>query len=175
MATYSMLPCITQAVQQVHGRADGIVIKNVVSRMLLTYPLVKPAVCEHSVCIIASTSGEQYIADFTLEQFGFASDMWLMKRSDYHDLVCSGFGGVCIDEEWHAEMERLTSDVQDQLFLYKACQATRKACGVVETHRSRSCGDCSRQTGCGIVRSRRCCAMTSTACCQTCRSVTRMQ
>ena len=133
MATYSMLPYIKQAVQKVHGRADGIIISNVVPRMLLLYPHMGRVVCEHSVCIIASASGEQYIADFTLEQFGFDPDMWLMKRSDYHDLVCSGLSGVCIDEEWYADMERLTSDVQNEPLLYNICQATRRACGVVGT------------------------------------------
>ncbi|KAH3907597.1 hypothetical protein HBI56_179770 [Parastagonospora nodorum] len=102
--------------------------------MMLAYSGDEPAVCNHSVCIITSASGEQqYIADFTLEQFGCESESRSLKRSDYHDLVCSEFGGVCIGEEWYAEMERLTSDVQDEPFLYKVCQATRKTCGVVGT------------------------------------------
>jgi hypothetical protein len=99
-ARYSMLTYIIQAVQKVYGRADGVVIDNVVPRMMLAYPGDEPAVCNHSVCIITSASGEQqYIADFTLEQFGYESESWFLKRSDYHDLVCSEFGRLCIDEE----------------------------------------------------------------------------
>jgi len=48
-------------------------------------PLVR-----HSVFSIKSRSGDEYIADFTIEQFGFESEFWLMCRRDYEVLCTTG-------------------------------------------------------------------------------------
>jgi hypothetical protein len=37
----------------------------------------------HSVFSITTESGEEYIADFTIEQFGYPSSMWFMKKKEY--------------------------------------------------------------------------------------------
>jgi hypothetical protein len=37
----------------------------------------------HSVFLITARSGEQFVADFTVEQFGFEPEMWFMKREEY--------------------------------------------------------------------------------------------
>jgi hypothetical protein len=133
VATYSMLPYITPVVQKYHARADWLVIDNVVPRITLVYPGQKVEAIQHSVCLITSATGKQYIADFTIEQFGYDGSMWFTKRSDYHRLVCSGYGGLSADDEWYEWMDGLTDDGSDQTFLYKACQAARKACGMVGT------------------------------------------
>jgi hypothetical protein len=83
------------------------------------------------VCIVTSAGGEQYIADSTIEQFGFDAEMWFMNRSEYHALVCGG-GGVKVADAWcYDDMHDMTSDVLEKPILYKICQATRKACGVI--------------------------------------------
>jgi hypothetical protein len=128
-----MLPYITSVAQRYHARADWLVIDNIMPRMLLVYPGQTKEVIQHSVCVITSATGEQYIADFTIEQFGYDGTMWFTKRSDYHRLVCSVYGGFSADDEWYEWMDGLTDDARDQTFLYKACQAARKACSVVGT------------------------------------------
>jgi hypothetical protein len=133
VATYSMLPYITPVVQKYHARADWLVIDNVVPRITLVYPGQKVEAIQHSVCLVTSATGKQYIANFTIEQFGYDGSMWFTKRSDYHRLVCSGYGGLSADDEWFEWMNGLTDDGSDQTFLYKACQAARKACGMVGT------------------------------------------
>ncbi len=40
----------------------------------------------HSVFSITTRFGEEYIADFTIEQLGFPSGWWLMRRRDYEDM-----------------------------------------------------------------------------------------
>jgi hypothetical protein len=40
----------------------------------------------HSVFLITSRTGEQYVADFTIEQFGFEEEMWFTKREEYMDM-----------------------------------------------------------------------------------------
>jgi hypothetical protein len=37
----------------------------------------------HSVFLITAKSGEQFVADFTVEQFGFGPEMWFTKREEY--------------------------------------------------------------------------------------------
>jgi hypothetical protein len=37
----------------------------------------------YSAFFITTRSGEQFIADFTIEQFGFEPGMWFMKRENY--------------------------------------------------------------------------------------------
>ncbi|CAG5174273.1 uncharacterized protein ALTATR162_LOCUS7755 [Alternaria atra] len=49
------------------------------------YPLVR-----HSVFSITTRSGDEYIADFTIEQFGFASEYWLMRKRDYEERFTTG-------------------------------------------------------------------------------------
>lgn len=126
-----MLPYITEAVYKHRGRADWIVINDLIPRVLYVSPDHEVEVGKHSVCVITSATGEQYVADFTIEQFGYDSAMWFMKRIDYHKWVCNGGCGISASEDWYEWMDMLTGDVEEQPFLYNIWQATRKACGVV--------------------------------------------
>ncbi|KAF2865818.1 hypothetical protein BDV95DRAFT_651916 [Massariosphaeria phaeospora] len=75
-----------------------------------------PQVYTHSVFAITSASGAQYIADFTIEQFGFDRSMWFMTCSDYME-QCSEDGNWWLHtEEDQLEMDsmRPPSDVQDE-------------------------------------------------------------
>jgi hypothetical protein len=55
----------------------------------------------HSFCLITSACGEQFVADFTIEQFGFGSEMVFMRRMEYQDEVYGGgkVEGLAV-EEW---------------------------------------------------------------------------
>jgi hypothetical protein len=118
VATYSMLLYITPVVQKYHARADWLIIDNIIPRMLLVLPGQTMEGIQHSVCVITSATGEQYIADFTIGQFGYDRSMWFTKRSDYHRLVCSGYGEFSVNDEWYEWMDGLTDDTGDQTVLY---------------------------------------------------------
>ncbi|CAI9625477.1 unnamed protein product [Alternaria burnsii] len=44
----------------------------------------------HSVFNIETRSGDEYIADFTIEQFGYSSECWLMRKSEYEKQCTMG-------------------------------------------------------------------------------------
>lgn len=44
----------------------------------------------HSVFSITTRSGEEYIADFTIEQFGYPSEMWFMGKQEYVEKCTTG-------------------------------------------------------------------------------------
>jgi hypothetical protein len=94
----------------------------------------------HSVCIVRSATGEQYIADFTIEQFGYPVDMWFMRWSEYRDKVCED-GGELADEEW-AEYTEEMSEGDD---LYVLMHALREACRCVGDTIFRTVGERERE------------------------------
>ena len=49
-----------------------------------------PQVLRHSVFNIETRSGDEYIADFTIEQFGYSSECWLMRKSEYEKQCTMG-------------------------------------------------------------------------------------
>jgi hypothetical protein len=53
-------------------------------RIVFHYSTSKPRPkVRHSVFLITSKTGQQFIADFTIEQFGFKPQMWFMKKESY--------------------------------------------------------------------------------------------
>jgi hypothetical protein len=53
-------------------------------RIVFHYSTSKPVPkVRHSVFLITSKTEQQFIADFTIEQFGFKPQMWFMKKEGY--------------------------------------------------------------------------------------------
>jgi hypothetical protein len=53
-------------------------------KVVFHYSTFKPEPkVRYSVFLITSKTGQQFIADFTIEQFGFKPRMWFMKKEDY--------------------------------------------------------------------------------------------
>ena len=73
---------ISAQLQKLGARADWLLV-SAAPRMLLHFDDKDPEICRHSVLAVTSKGGEQYIADFTVEQFGYPEEYWFMKKADY--------------------------------------------------------------------------------------------
>lgn len=64
----------------------------------------EPEVCQHSYLLITSATGRQYVADFTLEQFGFETEMWFCVREEYEAMSrvkwCEEVSEAFIESHW---------------------------------------------------------------------------
>jgi hypothetical protein len=79
--------------------------------------------------LITSEKGEQFIADFTVDQFVYGGEMWFTDRETYQDRVCGGWGDVYLaEEEWWVETGE---EVGDGMGIWAVCEAVRDGCGVI--------------------------------------------
>ncbi|KAF2128683.1 hypothetical protein P153DRAFT_386798 [Dothidotthia symphoricarpi CBS 119687] len=81
-AVYVFLKHIAKSLQTIGARVDWLFVKPN-PLMLIHYSDTEPDTPNHSVFIITSQQGERFIADFTIEQFGYPSDWWFKKLGDY--------------------------------------------------------------------------------------------
>ncbi|KAF2819205.1 hypothetical protein CC86DRAFT_432269 [Ophiobolus disseminans] len=83
----SKLDCCDESF--IHARVDWLIV-TVTPQILLHYSQNPAALHVHSVILVTSASGNQYIADFSIEQFGFDTEMWFMPRVQYEQRVTDG-------------------------------------------------------------------------------------
>jgi hypothetical protein len=86
LAVHPALPYLTTALQKICARVAWLVV-GATSKCMFHYFPDEVRQGLHSVFIVTSTTGNQYIADFTLEQFDFEANMWFVKENDYYDQV----------------------------------------------------------------------------------------
>jgi hypothetical protein len=64
----------------------------------------EPEVCQHSYLLITSATWQQYVADFTLEQFGFETEMWFCVCEEYEAMSrvewCEEVSEAFIESHW---------------------------------------------------------------------------
>jgi hypothetical protein len=121
LAVHSLLPYLTIALQKLRACADWLVVDASPKCMFHYFPeQVQQGL--HSVFIITSATGNQYIADFTLEQFGFDANMWFMKKNDYYDQVTDKEYWRLADQACVDEVEGSIAGDSDMLSMLLAVQ-----------------------------------------------------
>ncbi|KAH9872923.1 hypothetical protein J1614_005318 [Plenodomus biglobosus] len=77
------LPHLTNVLQQINARADWLIVELQPHFLLRFAGYELPEHQAHSTFSITTSSGEQFVADFTMEQFGFHPQYWLSSKTDY--------------------------------------------------------------------------------------------
>lgn len=78
----------------------------------------------HSVFSVTTRSGEQFIADFTLEQYGYDEKFWFNRKIDYLNLhTTNGIYRIVDDEELR--------DLEDRVRHSRSVQETKKAARLI--------------------------------------------
>ncbi|KAF1915657.1 hypothetical protein BDU57DRAFT_279491 [Ampelomyces quisqualis] len=109
----------------VGARVSWVVVCGV-PRFLVRYGFEEAGLSFHSVCLVSTAGGEEFVADFTLEQFGYPQDRWFMRWDEYRDGMCEDEGKVA-DQEWVDFTEKLSQGEN----LYVLRQALNEACKCV--------------------------------------------
>jgi hypothetical protein len=98
IACQSMIGPIADKLRETGAKVSWLLIKPRVKFLLRTaasYAHGKQGAAIHSILSITTASGEEYIADFTIEQFGHPKRDWLMKKSKYMEKYAkNGFNVV---------------------------------------------------------------------------------
>lgn len=77
----------------------------------------------HSVFSITTKSGEEYIADFTIEQFGYPSAMWFMEKKEYVAKCTTG------QEMLQPCEEEIASAMRGEIEMTGKAEVVRELCG----------------------------------------------
>jgi len=85
LSVLSLLCWIRDALRPTGATVDWLMIVSVRPLSILHYSDEEPVTRNgrHSVLAITTASGEQYIADFTIEQFGYPAELWFLQKADY--------------------------------------------------------------------------------------------
>lgn len=99
LSLLAFFPHVTDALQKIGARVDWLVV-DAEPHILIHYSSEGLSEPIHSVFGITSSSGQQFIADFTIEQFGYEDDCWFSKKSDYlHHCTKDGNFRLAADDE----------------------------------------------------------------------------
>jgi hypothetical protein len=82
LAVNTFLPRVADALQPLGARVEWLEVR-AHPRIMIRYPdqpLDSPI---HSVFCITAKTGEQFVADFTVEQFGYDDTCWFMNKDEY--------------------------------------------------------------------------------------------
>lgn len=85
----------------------------------------------HSVFSITTKSGEEYIADFTIEQFGYPSAMWFMEKKEYVEKCTTG------QEMMQPCEEEIASAMQGEIEMTCKVEVVRELCRRLDFRRWR--------------------------------------
>ena len=82
LSVLSLLCWIRDALRPTGATVDWLMIVSVRPLSILHYSDEEPVTRNgrHSVLAITTASGEQYIADFTIEQFGYPAELWFLRK-----------------------------------------------------------------------------------------------
>ncbi|EUC47598.1 hypothetical protein COCMIDRAFT_89564 [Bipolaris oryzae ATCC 44560] len=94
----------------------------------------------HSVFSITTRSGEEYIADFTIEQFGYPSTMWFMEKKEYVENCTTGqkMRQPCEDE--------VASAMKGEIEMTRKVEVVRELCRELDFRRWRRWDENARVT-----------------------------
>lgn len=108
LGVLAFLPHVTDSLRKFGARVGWLVV-HAKPRILIHYSSEHLGEPIHSVFGITSSRGEQFIADFTIEQFGYEADCWFSRKSDYlHHCTQDGKFRLAADDEV-AELEEVTA------------------------------------------------------------------
>jgi hypothetical protein len=92
----------------------------------------------HSVFRITTKLGEEYIADFTIEQFGYPSAMWFMGKQEYVEKCTTG-------KEMMQPCEvEIASAMKGEVEMTRKVEVIRELCRKSDFRRWRQWGENSR-------------------------------
>lgn len=129
VSVLSFLPHITDALQKIRARVDWL-CGYVKPRILIHYSdMDLEKVAMHSVFGITSSGGEQYIADFTIEQFGHNDDCWFTLKPDYLDRFVED-GDLRITTD--AEMAVTEEDISNDEFMSSIVATVKTICEQID-------------------------------------------
>ncbi|CAO2649216.1 Nn.00g066010.m01.CDS01 [Neocucurbitaria sp. VM-36] len=84
VSVLAFLPYIADALHKIDARVDWLT-GYMKPRSIIHYSdeeLVEPL---HSVFSVTTSNGKQFIADFTIEQFGYTDECWFSRKSEFLD------------------------------------------------------------------------------------------
>jgi hypothetical protein len=99
------LESIREALRPIGATVEWLLINSIQPLSILHYPYEKPNTggIRHSVFAITTANREQYVADFTLEQFGYPAELWFLKKAEYAVRFAEVFATWCIASEQDME------------------------------------------------------------------------
>jgi hypothetical protein len=105
----SFIEWIADALRTIGARVDWLILRPV-TRVYIHYddqPLVD--FC-HSVFSITSRSGDQFIADFTVEQFGYLEEDWFMPKAEYINTHTTGEWRIASEDDQELTRYHVSSE-----------------------------------------------------------------
>jgi hypothetical protein len=117
-ALETMLRPICTRLRTVGARVDWLIVSPA-PQLLLHFEDEKVETPAHSVLSVTCRNGEQYIADFTIEQFGYPSAAWFMAQNDYLE-------GCTTDGMWELAGDEVLGDLGVDLRTEVESQSTSK-------------------------------------------------
>ncbi|KAH8727721.1 hypothetical protein GQ44DRAFT_824560 [Phaeosphaeriaceae sp. PMI808] len=86
---FVLIPYLGIALREISA-GIGWITSKVYPWIVLTHGNEDVETFRHSAMVIISSTGSVYVADFTLEQFGFGSEQWFWDWDSYVEQVCGG-------------------------------------------------------------------------------------
>lgn len=116
MSSFCFLPWITEALRPMRAFAECLLICPVRPEHILCYANGPSgsAFGRHSVFVITTASREQYIADFTLEQYGLPAESWFLEKSEYMQRFTEGVWCIASEEDLDETDEMIASQPGEQ-------------------------------------------------------------
>ena len=105
----SFLPYVTNALEDIDARAEWVLV-HAKPRFFIHYNGERFREPAHSVFCITTSDGSQFIADLTIEQFGYAEECWFTTKSYYLENFTKDGVWHPITEGGRTEIESFASE-----------------------------------------------------------------
>ncbi|KAI8940656.1 hypothetical protein NX059_001926 [Plenodomus lindquistii] len=106
--TLALLPHVTDILQKINARVDWLTVD--FQPLFQLRDEGSNFSGSHSILSITTSSGEQFIPDFTIEQFGYHERYWLTSKPDYLQSYTMDGSYALVTEE-HLDMVRFFAHV----------------------------------------------------------------
>ena len=103
------LPHLSDNLREIGARVDWVVV-DAIPYKIFHYEHEDPTDPQHSVFSITTCSGNQFIADFTIEQFGYDAECWFSRKSAYLELYTEPGSCRLISEDEVAMIESVVAE-----------------------------------------------------------------
>ena len=112
------LPHVAHVLEKIGARVDWLTLyMQPVLRLFRNGESLRERVL-HSVFIITTSNANQFIADFTIEQFGYNSRHWITPKSEYL-IEFSADGTFSIAADGHMDLVRLSANQCDFMAIFQ--------------------------------------------------------
>jgi hypothetical protein len=90
-STAVLFPLVSALLEPHGARVDWINVA-AAPKSLFESDIRAASIPRHTAMLITTAAGNEYVADFTIEQFGFEGDMWFVTKAEYVEKVIDWMG-----------------------------------------------------------------------------------